>query len=104
MNLFVKDDDREQALRGWRLEVGGPWLNSLRLSSSKNLTGQAGIGGRRPEVRSRTLEILVAKRHTTSLFGLSFILGKRPYDVDLTSVITFFITHIRPHTIPFSNR
>jgi hypothetical protein len=32
-----------QEIKDQRSEVGGPQLNSLRLSSSKNLTGQAGI-------------------------------------------------------------
>jgi len=32
-----------ESVRGQRTGGGGPQLNSLRLSSSKNLTGQAGI-------------------------------------------------------------
>jgi hypothetical protein len=34
-----------QEIKDQRSGVGGPQLNSLRLSSSKNLTGQAEVGG-----------------------------------------------------------
>jgi PfaB family protein len=57
--------------------VSGPQLNSLRLSSSKNLTGQAEVGDRKTENRKQKIETWDRK---TALYNkdkiLAFAIGK----------------------------
>ena len=50
MSRGIKIRDRVSGVRGFQ-------LNTLRLSSSKNLTGQAGVGGRGAESRGLRSEV-----------------------------------------------
>jgi hypothetical protein len=65
-----------QEIKDQRSGVGGPQLNSLRLSSSKNLTGQAEVGGwrakdQKSEIRGRRSPVKFApvKRIRTGFTG-----------------------------------